>query len=120
MRCATERRSRPLLPAPRSPSGHFFTGSRLTPTVPRVWTQLAVSRQKCGTKRLRKSYATRPLTLPASRELAHHYRWRSSKISPAYGDRVQQQALDKHGNPADQSPQVVIYQWAEPNPEEPK
>ena len=56
------------------------------------------------------------IDIARSRELAHHYRWRSSKISPSYGDRVQQQALDKHGNPADQSPQVVIYQWAEPKP----
>lgn len=30
--------------------------------------------------------------LKKARELAHHYRWRASKISPAeYGDRIQQE-----------------------------
>ena len=48
-------------------------------------------------------------------------KWLMARLHPrAYGERVQQQQLDKNGNPADQSPQMVIYQWAEPKPEDPK
>jgi hypothetical protein len=48
-----------------------------------------------------------------AREIASHYRWRASKISPtAYGDKTAIQNLDKNGNPAD--PVVNVYQWAKP------
>jgi hypothetical protein len=38
--------------------------------------------------------AKTPLDLARARELAHHYRWRSSKIAPkAYGDKVEVESL---------------------------
>jgi transposase-like protein len=33
--------------------------------------------------------ADNPFALAKARELAHHYRWRASKISPAYGEKIQ-------------------------------
>ncbi len=32
--------------------------------------------------------AADPFELSKAKELAHHYRWRASKIDPAYGDKV--------------------------------
>ena len=49
-----------------------------------------------------------PVEMSRARELASHFRWRASKISPAYGDRVQQQQLDKNGNPTDPPSKVVV------------
>ena len=42
-----------------------------------------------------------PFELSKAKELAHHYRWRASKISPAYGDKVQ------HGGAEDLPPIAV-------------
>lgn len=33
--------------------------------------------------------AADPFSLAKAKELAHHYRWRASKISPAYGEKIQ-------------------------------
>ena len=53
-----------------------------------------------------------PISLGVAREIAFHYRWRSSKIAPGeYGDRQKQehQMLDKDGNPtAPAVPAVVV------------
>jgi hypothetical protein len=37
------------------------------------------------------SKATTPFQLAQARELAHHYRWRASKIDPNYKDKVTQE-----------------------------
>ena len=42
-----------------------------------------------------------------ARELASHFRWRASKIDPRYGERVQNQQLDRDGNPTDPVVPVV-------------
>ena len=44
--------------------------------------------------------ATDPFSLSKAKELAHHYRWRASKIAPRdYGDKVQQEITGKDGAP---------------------
>lgn len=41
-----------------------------------------------------------PFELSRSKELAHHYRWRASKIAPKlYGDKVTQEHTGKDGGP---------------------
>lgn len=48
--------------------------------------------------------AADPFELSKAKELAFHYRWRSSKIAPSeYGEKMTNanQQLDKHGNPID-------------------
>lgn len=42
--------------------------------------------------------ASSPLELAKARELAHHYRWRASKISPAYNDKVIQEHVSPDGS----------------------
>lgn len=37
--------------------------------------------------------------LQRARELAHHYRWKASKISPAYNDKVVQEHTGPNGGP---------------------
>lgn len=50
-----------------------------------------------------------PIEMTRARELASHFRWRASKINPkVYSDRVQNQALDKNGNPTDPPTRVVV------------
>lgn len=50
-----------------------------------------------------------PVEMTRARELASHFRWRASKINPkVYSDRVQNQALDKNGNPTDPPTRVVV------------
>lgn len=43
--------------------------------------------------------ATTPFELAKARELAQHYRWRASKISPAYNDKVVQEHTGPNGGP---------------------
>lgn len=44
--------------------------------------------------------ATDPFSLSRAKELAHHYRWRASKIAPKeYGDKVQQEITGADGGP---------------------
>lgn len=44
--------------------------------------------------------AADPFELSKHKELAHHYRWRASKIAPRiYGDRIQQEHSGKDGAP---------------------
>lgn len=46
------------------------------------------------------SNATDPFSLSKAKELAHHYRWRASKIAPRdYGDKMQQEITGKDGAP---------------------
>ena len=42
--------------------------------------------------------ATNTFELAKARELAHHYRWRASKISPAYNDKVIQEHVSPDGS----------------------
>lgn len=42
--------------------------------------------------------ATTPFELAKARELAQHYRWRASKISPAYNDKVIQEHVSPDGS----------------------
>ena len=39
------------------------------------------------------------IQLARARELAHHYRWRASKINPAYGNKVQTEISGPEGGP---------------------
>jgi hypothetical protein len=42
--------------------------------------------------------ATDPLSLEKGKQLAHHYRWRASKIAPgSYGDKVVQEHVGRDG-----------------------
>lgn len=44
------------------------------------------------------SLAQEPFELAKAKELAHHYRWRASKIAPRdYGDKVQQEISGPNG-----------------------
>lgn len=43
--------------------------------------------------------AATPFDLAKARELAQHYRWRASKISPAYNDKVVQEHTGPNGGP---------------------
>lgn len=46
------------------------------------------------------SLARTPLALAKARELAHHYRWRASKINPGdYGNKVQAEITGADGGP---------------------
>ena len=46
------------------------------------------------------SLAKTPLALAKARELAHHYRWRASKINPAdFGNKVQAELSGPEGGP---------------------
>lgn len=44
--------------------------------------------------------ATDPFELAKAKEMAHHFRWRASKIAPkTYGDKVQQEITGADGGP---------------------
>lgn len=65
-----------------------------------MWDELAVTELRGATDKL---------TLGIAKEIAHHYRWRASKIAPAdYGDRMQTQQLDKDGNATDPVTEIRI------------
>jgi transposase-like protein len=55
------------------------------------------------------SAAQDPLDLQKAKELAHHYRWRASKIAPrSYGDKVQQEITGADGKPIEQNMNIVV------------
>ena len=57
----------------------------------RLWDELATDRI---------ANACDPFELSKAKELAHHYRWRASKIAPRdYGDKMQQEITGKDGAP---------------------
>lgn len=52
--------------------------------------------------------ASDPFELSKAKELAHHYRWRASKIAPRdYGDKVEQTIQNPDGTPLSLAIQLV-------------
>lgn len=50
------------------------------------------------------------LDLAKAKEIAHHYRWRASKISPKiYGDKVTQELTGANGGPIQTQSSVTVY-----------